>query len=418
MRKITAIMTLALGAALLSAPSAEAFPVKAAPPGTVYPDPGVTDDVIKIGLFGPMSGPAVAYGADNIRLATAWFDMINKSGGVWGRKIEYVVEDDKCSANDTVAAVKKLVEEDKVFMLFGGSCSAAVVSVREYVERAKIPLVTLNASADGLAIPPSPYITTALPLSQHAVGGSAIDFAVRHFKAKRIAYIRHNDAYGLWNTEAAELQLKKTDAQIVAMESIDPGITDITAPMLKVRAARPDVVLLLTYARPSTLAVKKAYELGVTVPIILTANGASDLKALYDNVGAPDAFKNLYYQDTINDVPRGPAQKWLYDMWAAKYPDIAAQPGHPTDYFSNSAGSFQMVTYGLMMVGPVPTRENFTKATANMWFLTGSLAGPVDLTTNDRMGNKSSIFLKFDGKSRVLTPGQWTSEWRYQPPAN
>ncbi len=416
MKNLIAALTFAVAATGMFNAPANAFGVKAAPPGVAYPDPGVTDDTIKIGLFAPMSGPAVAYGADNIRLATAWFDMINKSGGVWGRKIEYIVEDDKCSANDTVAAVKKLVEEDKVFMLFGGSCSAAVVAVREYVERAKIPLVTLNASADGLALPPSPYITTALPLSQHAVGGSAIDFAVRHLKAKRIAYIRHNDAYGQWNTDAAELQLKKTDAQIVAMESIDAAITDISAPMLKVRAARPDAVLLLTYARPSALAIRKAHEFGITAPIVLTANGAADLRALYDNVATPEAFKNLYYQDTINDVPRGPGQKWLYDMWAAKYPDLAKQPGHPTDYFSNSAGSFQMVTYGLMMSGPVPTRESFTKATANMWFLTGSLAGPIDLTTMDRMGNKSSIFLKFDGKERTLVPGQWTSDWRYTPP--
>jgi branched-chain amino acid transport system substrate-binding protein len=403
-----------MGAFMASVAPASAFPVKAAPPGTVYQDPGVTDDTIKIGVFGPMSGPAVAYGADNIRLATAWFDMINKAGGIWGRKIDYIVEDDKCTANDTVAAVKKLVEEDKVFMLYGGSCSAAVVAVREYVERNKIPLITLNASADGLAIPPSPYITTALPLSQHAVGGSIIDFATRYLKAKRIAYIRHNDAYGQWNTEAAMLQLKKTDAQIVAMEDIDPAITDMTAPMLRVRAAHPDVILLLSYARPSTLAIKKAYELGLTVPVVLAANGSADLRALSDNVGTKDAFKDFYYQDTINDVPRGPKQKWLYDLWAAKYPDLAAQPGHPTDFFSNSAGSFEMVTYGLMMSGPEPTRENFTKATSNMWFLTGSLAGPEDLTAEDRMGNKTSIFLKFDGTTRSLVPGQWTSDWRYQ----
>ena len=66
-----------------------------------------------------------------------------------------MIEDDRCNANDLVAAVKKLTEQDKVFMLNGGSCSAAVVAAREYVEREKIPLLMLNASGDGALYPPS-----------------------------------------------------------------------------------------------------------------------------------------------------------------------------------------------------------------------------------------------------------------------
>ena len=79
-----------------------------------------------------------------------------------------VIEDDR-NANDLVAAVKKLTEQD-VFMLNGGSCSAAVVAAREYVEREKIPLLMLNASGDGALYPPSKYTSRAFSIS-HAVGG-------------------------------------------------------------------------------------------------------------------------------------------------------------------------------------------------------------------------------------------------------
>ena len=90
-------------------------------------EPGLTDKTIKIGVFGPLSGNAMAYGFDVINAAKMYYDQVNKEGGVHGRKIELVIEDDRCNANDLLAAVKKLTEQDKVFALNGGSCSGPVV---------------------------------------------------------------------------------------------------------------------------------------------------------------------------------------------------------------------------------------------------------------------------------------------------
>ena len=101
-------------------------------------EPGITDKAIKIGIFGPLSGPNMAYGFDVVNAAKMYYDKINKEGGIHGRKIEYVVEDDRCNANDLVAAVKKLVEQENVFMLNGGSCSAAVVAARRMFEQVDV----------------------------------------------------------------------------------------------------------------------------------------------------------------------------------------------------------------------------------------------------------------------------------------
>eukprot|EP01036_Dinobryon_divergens_P052691 gene52691-70437_t len=167
MKKNFLISALALGVALCAT----------APAALAQAEPGLTDKTIKIGMFSPMSGASMNYGFDVINAAKMYYDKINKEGGVNGRKIELVVEDDRCNANDLLAAVKKLTEQDQVFLLNGGSCSAAVVGAREYVERAKIPLVMLNASGDGALYPPSKYIYGAFSISQHAVGGSMVQFA-------------------------------------------------------------------------------------------------------------------------------------------------------------------------------------------------------------------------------------------------
>ncbi|MDB5861208.1 MAG: putative transporter, substrate-binding protein [Ramlibacter sp.] len=377
-------------------------------------EPGLTDKTIKIGMFGPLSGNSMAYGFDVINAAKMYYDKVNKEGGINGRKIELVVEDDRCNANDLLAAVKKLTEQDKVFLLNGGSCSGAVVGAREYVERAQIPLVMLNASGDGALYPPSKYIYGAFSISQRAVGGSMVQFAAEHLKAKKIGYINHDDAYGGWNLEAAEFQSRKIGTTL-QVQSINPNITDVTAPMLKIRAANPDVLIITTYARPVSLLVKKAHELGWTKPIIVAVNGTADLTQLVENVGNKEAFKNVYLQEVMLDVAGGPKLQWVYDMYKAYYPELAAKPGYPQTYMPYGIPSAMTVVNALKAAGPQPTREKFLTALSKTKFDSKVMAGPIELTETDHAGQKSAIYLKFDGENKTVVPGSYRSAWTYQP---
>lgn len=378
-------------------------------------EPGITDTTIKIGLFSPLSGPGMAYGFDVVNAAKMYYEKVNKEGGIHGRKIELVVEDTRCNANDLVAAVKKLVEQDHVFLLNGGSCSAAVVAAKEFVERAKVPYFMLNASGDGALYPPSKYIYGAFSISQYAVGGSVVEFAVDHFKAKKIGYINHDDAYGGWNLTAAEFQAKQHPGTTLTVQSINPSITDVTAPMLKIRAANPDVLLLTTYARPAALIIKKAHELGWTKPIVLTVTGTADLTQLVENVGGPEALKNFYIQDVIAGLPSDPKMKWVYDMYKQYYPDLAAKPGHPQSYMPYGLPPAMTVVQALKDAGPQPTREKVLAALQHFKLDTGVMASPVQFTPTDHAAQKAAIYMKFDGTHRKLIPGSFKSDWTYTP---
>lgn len=376
-------------------------------------EPGITDTTIKIGLFSPLSGSGMAYGFDVVNAAKMWYEKVNKEGGVHGRKIELVVEDTRCNANDLVAAVKKLVEQDHVFLLNGGSCSSAVVGAKEYVERTKIPFLMLNASGDGALYPPSKYIYGAFSISQYAVGGSMVQFAAEHLKAKKIGYINHDDAYGGWNLEAAQSQAKKLGGVTLDVQSINANINDVTAPMLKIRAANPDVLLLTTYARPAALIIKKARELGWTKPIVLAVNGTADLKQLVENVGGADALKNFYIQDVVAGLPTDPKMKWVYDMYKEYYPDLAAKPGHPQSYMPYGLPPAMTVVQALKDAGPQPTREKVLAALEHMKLDTKVMAGPIEFTPTDHAAQKSAIYIKFDGANRTLVPGAFKSDWTY-----
>lgn len=389
--------------------------VGAMQPALAQTEPGITDKTIRIGLFSPLSGPGMAYGFDVINAAKMWYDKVNKEGGIHGRQIELVIEDTRCNANDLVAAVKKLVEQDKVFLLNGGSCSAAVVGAREYVERAKVPFLMLNASGDGALYPPSKYIYGAFSISQHALGGSAVQFVAEHLKAKKIGYINHDDAYGTWNLEAAEAQVKQLGDVSLNVQSINANINDVTAPMLKIRAANPDVLVLTTYARPAALIIKKARELGWTKPIVLTVTGTADLTQLVENVGGPDALKNFYIQDVLAALPSDPKLAWVYDMYKQYYPDLAAKPGHPQSYMPYGLPSAMSIVKALQEAGPEPTREKVLSALENMKLETNVMAAPVEFTPTDHAALKSAIYIKFDGVNKELIPGTFKSVWQYVP---
>ena len=113
-----------LSAALLAAGTMLAMPAIGA-------DPGITDTTIKLGMFGPLTGAVSIYGYPINNGAIAIYREINEQGGINGRKIEIVHEDGSCDPAKTRAAVKKLVHNDKVFMIHGGNCSAAVMAAKD-----------------------------------------------------------------------------------------------------------------------------------------------------------------------------------------------------------------------------------------------------------------------------------------------
>src|SRR5689334_12592332 len=92
---------------------------------------GITDTTIKIGMFSPLTGPSAAWGYPINHAAMMVYLEANDKGGINGRKFEIIQEDDACDVAKAMAAVKKLIYQDKVFMIHGGVCSLPVIAARD-----------------------------------------------------------------------------------------------------------------------------------------------------------------------------------------------------------------------------------------------------------------------------------------------
>ena len=123
-------------------------------------------------------------------------ELANEQGGIHGRKIVTITEDDACDPMKGVAAAKKLIYQDKAFMLHGGRCSNVVLAVKKELEESGIPFMGDGAANYRITSPVSKNIFTGVFTSM-TVAKSMADFAMSKPGVRRVAIIKHHQSYRL-----------------------------------------------------------------------------------------------------------------------------------------------------------------------------------------------------------------------------
>jgi branched-chain amino acid transport system substrate-binding protein len=367
-------------------------------------DPGLADNEITIGLFGPLSGPLIGYGLDPLQAAKMLYEEANKKGGIHGRKIKLVIEDDKCTPNDLVAVVKKLTTVDKVFILHGGSCTAAVAAAQDFVNREKMPMAMLNAAGDNAVFPPTRYVFGSFHGTQRVYGAALANFAVAQLKAKRAAVIVHDDDYGNANLKTVKATFERQGIEVVAAERIPPNISDVTAPMLKIREAKPDVILSGAYPAPAVLIAQKYAEYAMTdVPLLQATQGIPSPPTFAKNVGNPEALKNFYHTWSFTDIANEDVRQKYLKTYKSYYPDR-----DPTPFFVSGLPSALAVIAALEQAGRDLSRESFVAAMEQLSVKSDIMAGPIAFAADRRDGLRDVFVVRFDGTKQQVMPGVYT----------
>ncbi|ALM82765.1 ABC transporter substrate-binding protein [Bordetella sp. N] len=358
---------------------------------------GVTKDTIRIGMFGPLTGPT-AVGSLPLLGATAIYKNVNDNGGINGRKIEVLVEDDACDPNKTIAATKKLISQDQVFMIHGGWCSGTVMAIKpELKNHADLPFMVLGAASTAISSPFQanifhPVATTA------TVANSMVDFALSKPGAKRIAIISHSDEWGKSHIEPAIAALKAKGIEPVETVYLERGSTDATSQLLRLRAAKPDAVLAILYPPELTIYLRDANKYGIKAPTVAT-QGVS-LEDMVKRVGNPAATKELYVFYPLSATLDAEGFKKWKDIYAAAHPKDPVE----TLSFMGMTGALAVVQ-ALKNAGPDLTREKFIAELNKLKdFDPGIQSGPLTFTQQDHAGIKQGkmIYMK-DGKPTIVS---------------
>jgi branched-chain amino acid transport system substrate-binding protein len=296
--------------------------------------PGVTADTIRFGVSAELSGKAALSGANAKRSLDLAVEGINAGGGILGKDVEVVYEDNQSTNPGAVNALNKTLESDNVFAVIGPIRSTQVLAMNEAIQARRVPMViggtneTLTTEGKGLLFRFRP--------SDALTGAAMVSFAEDKFAPKKVAILHDSDAFGSGGAAVVEQTAKDAGLDVVQKSSYTTGDKDYTAQLSAIKAADPDV--LFTYATNSedlVIFARQIEELGIDAQVVGSPSVTSEVT--FD-------LGQEYVQDwyAVVDFLLGatPANQ----EWAAEYekkygikPDLFGAWQHDAMYFMKAA---------------------------------------------------------------------------------
>jgi branched-chain amino acid transport system substrate-binding protein len=316
---------------------------------------------VKIGVVLPFSGPVASDGQRTFSGIQLAVDEINDKGGIavgdTKRTIEIIKEDSTCNPRMSVAAVEKLMTQDKVSIVIGDFCSTSTLADSEVAKRSEVPQVTPISIAPSITKQDNPWIFRSCDNSDMMARAFVKD-AVNKLGIKKWAFLARNDDYGRGGVESLSGLVKKEGGEVVAVEYHPQGATDYYTLLTKIRVAKPDGVALIANTAEHSVATNQMAELGMLQNIRLldptSAYFNPDFLRLTDG-NANGMVGPTRYVYTI-DNPTNKKFVEAYEKANKQYPDKFAQSAYETVYLIKKAIESAAST------APSKVREALSKA--------------------------------------------------------
>jgi branched-chain amino acid transport system substrate-binding protein len=243
-------------------------------------DPGITDTSIKLGSSYPFSGPASAYSAIP-RSLNGFFKKLNDSGGINGRKVEFVTYDDGYEPQRALANAKRLVEQDKVFAIVNPLGTANNDAMRDYLNQRKVPqlFVATGATEFGSEQAKFPYTTPFQPTYQTESKVYAQYLKTAKPNAK-VAVLYQNDGFGKDLLGGFTEGIKGSQISVVAQQSYEPTDPTVAPQVKKLASSKADVFLDITTPKAGAQAIATVAQTGWKPLHILNSVAASKATVL------------------------------------------------------------------------------------------------------------------------------------------
>jgi len=363
----------------------------------VWAERGVTDTEIRIGQWGPQTGPAALWGAIP-RGTGCYFDMINAEGGIHGRKIKYFLRDDGYMSPRTKAIVKELVEDKKVFAFASGVGTSTGMAVKKYLNKKKVPWVGPASGSTHWAYPPTKYLFAVYPLYIDEAS-ILVNYAVKNLGKKRIAFFYQNDDFGKEGLVGAEYALEKLGMKLVASVSVEVMDSDLSSHCMKLKAAKPDCVIMWVLPKHGAIILGTAAKMGFKSQW-MSSSVLSDVAIMYKI--SKGLFKDVILP-SFGDLPDSPNP--LMKKYKAAYDRFAPQDRWGIFFYAWFLFVEPMVE-GLKRCGPDLTADNFVKAMNSIKDFQG--IGPkVSYGPNKRQGTRSVFLAKCAEDGRLVRISDW-----------
>jgi branched-chain amino acid transport system substrate-binding protein len=353
---------------------------------------GVTDSEILIGTYTDLSGVTAMWGVNNSNAWRMVFDETNSEGGINGRKIKYIVEDNQYQIPRSVQAANKLINRDGVFIMVANAGTPMNNATMPEQLAKGVPNVFPLTSARSM-YEPFHHLKFGLAASYYDQMRSGVKLFVEQHHSKTICSMSQDSDFGRDVMDGARDQLKAMNLTLAAETLHKPTDTDFSASVARLRDANCDLILLGTITRDTIQIVSSVRKIGWNVEMLGQAASYDEAVAEVPG-GATEGFYSMTPVLYVAASDPSPAVKEFAEKYKSKFgkePNFAAQLGY-------TAG--QLVVLALQKAGKDLTTDSFVGGMESIkdWHdIFGS--PPMSFSATKHQGsNESFLCVVKDGK--------------------
>ncbi|HEY8805563.1 MAG TPA: ABC transporter substrate-binding protein, partial [Clostridium sp.] len=270
---------------------------------------------IKIGVVLPLTGQVSSFGKSGQNGIKLLEDQVNKAGGIKGRKIKFIFEDDEGKPDTAVTVGTKLISDDNVVAIVGPLTSGSCIALGPIATQSKVPMITGSGTNPDVTKKGGEYVYRACFIDPFQ--GTVISkFASGDLKAKTAAILYDNgNDYSKGLADYFEKGFVAAGGKVVEKETYATGDKDFKAQLTKIKPTKPDVILLPDYYSTVGNIAKQARAIGINVPLL--GGDGWDSAELFKVGGT--AVNNSYISDHYSANDTAPLVVAFQKDYKAKY---------------------------------------------------------------------------------------------------
>jgi branched-chain amino acid transport system substrate-binding protein len=353
---------------------------------------------IVMGAVLDITGAGASLGVPERKTLEMLTDKVNEAGGVDGREIKLLIEDDQSTEDGAARAASKLLQTDKVDILLGASRTGPSLAMRPLAEQAKIPMISLAANEK--IVSGSEWVFKTAQNDRVVIERMVDDMAEKGYK--RIALARDASGFGEGVAEMfGELGGDK-GVEIVTTEKFAPDASDFTAQMVNIRNANPDAVVIWGIPPAAALAQKAYAQLGPDKPVY-QSHGIGN-QVFLDTAGdsANGLIAPLGRMLVAEQLPEDDPQKEVVNQFISDYEDTYGES--PSTFAGHAYDAFNIAINSIKDVGTDPNDLRDAIESVSEW---PGISGVFTMTPEDHSGltKEALVMVTVEGGGWKLVEG-------------
>lgn len=364
--------------------------------GVVQTQPAWSQETIKVGVILPLTGAQAAFGEIEKNSFEMVLEKINAAGGINGKKLELLFEDDTGKPEVARSAAEKLINKDKVVMLGGGYGSSETFAIAGVAQQSGIPFLVNTGSADKITEQGWDFVFRLNPpVSAYPLGLSS--FLTEVVKPKTCVILYEDSAFGTSGSKDFAEKAESLGIKVLLNEGYSKGGVDFKPLLVKVKEAKPDLVYMISYVMDASLLMNQSKELRIMPKLYVGGAAGFTLPEFAKNAGKA---ANMVFSATLwyQTLPY-PGASQYYDEYVKKY-------GKETEYHGAEAYAAGQVIADVLKraksLAPKDVRDALAQTDMPTVF------GPVKFIAYEKKTNQNKLptYLVqwIDGKLELVWP--------------